>query len=48
MLSDMPAARISELCVISILQLGVVTRNYEKVMGNVKKVKQTFRLKRIY
>jgi hypothetical protein len=28
--------------------LGVVTRNYEKVMGNVKKVKQTFRLKRIY
>lgn len=45
-LSDLPAARISELCVISILQLGVVTRNYEKFAGSIKKSKEIFEIKR--
>ncbi|MDK2800147.1 MAG: RpiR family transcriptional regulator, carbohydrate utilization regulator [Clostridiales bacterium] len=46
-LSDLPAARISELCIISTLQLGIITRNYEKLAGNIKKSKEAFELKRI-
>lgn len=45
-LSDLPAARISEVCVIGLLQLGVLTRNYEKLSGNVKKSKKAYQLKR--
>lgn len=39
-LSDLPAARISEICIIGILQVGVLTRNYDKYAGNVKKYKE--------
>ena len=46
-LSDLPAARISELCVLSILQLGIVTRNYENFTGNIKKSKEIFKMKRL-
>ncbi|MGE4282442.1 MAG: MurR/RpiR family transcriptional regulator [Clostridia bacterium] len=47
-LSDMPAARISELNVISVLQLGVVAKNYDKSISSAKKAKQAFKLKRTY
>lgn len=46
-LSDLPSARVSELCVLSILQLGVVSRNYEKFSGSIKKSKDMFKLKRM-
>lgn len=46
-LSDMPAARISELCVISVLQMAVVASNYDKFSGSIKKSKEVFKLKRV-
>jgi RpiR family carbohydrate utilization transcriptional regulator len=46
-LSDLPAARISELCVLSIIQLGIVTRNYDGFIGNIKKNKEIVEIKRV-
>jgi RpiR family carbohydrate utilization transcriptional regulator len=46
-LSDLPAARISELCVLSAIQLGIVARNYEGFIGNVQKTKEIVEIKRV-
>ncbi|MGI6083945.1 MAG: MurR/RpiR family transcriptional regulator [Acetivibrionales bacterium] len=47
-LSDLPAARLSELCLISILQIGVLTKAYDRFSGKSKKVKKAVRLKRLH
>ncbi len=46
-LCDLSAARISELCVIGLLQAGILTKNYEKYAGNIAKVKDVIKLKKI-
>lgn len=46
-LSDLSAARISELCVVGLLQAGILARNYERYAGNVAKVKDAIKLKKI-
>ncbi|MDF2522768.1 MAG: RpiR family transcriptional regulator [Clostridiales bacterium] len=46
-LSDLPAARISELCVISVLQMAIVAGDYDKYIVSIKKSKEAFKLKRV-
>jgi RpiR family carbohydrate utilization transcriptional regulator len=46
-LSDLPAARISELCVLSAIQLGIVVQNYDGFIENVKKTKEIVEIKRV-
>lgn len=46
-LSDLSAARISELSVIGLLQAGILTKNYERYAGNVAKVKDVIQLKKV-
>ena len=46
-LSDLPAARISELCAISVIQMAIVANNYEKFAGSIKKSKEVFKIKRL-
>lgn len=46
-LSDVPSARISELCVIGVLQLGILSRNFDKYSKNIEKSKDAYKLKRI-
>jgi DNA-binding MurR/RpiR family transcriptional regulator len=46
-LSDLPAARISELCVLSAIQMGIVAKNYDSFMRKVKKTKETVEIKRV-
>lgn len=46
-LSDVPAARISELCVIGVLQLGILSRDFEKYSRNNEKSKEAYSLKRV-
>lgn len=45
-ISDLPAARISELCIISILQVGIMSLNYDNLVDNMKKAKKAMNLKR--
>lgn len=46
-LSDVPSARISELCIIGVLQLGILARNFNKYTVNIEKSKEAYKLKRI-
>jgi RpiR family carbohydrate utilization transcriptional regulator len=46
-LSDVPAARISELCVIGVLQLGILAKDFEKYSKNNEKSKEAYSLKRV-
>ena len=46
-LSDVPSARISELCVIGVLQLGILSRNFDKYSKNIEKSKNAYKLKRL-
>lgn len=46
-LSDVPSARISELCIIGVLQLGILARNFNKYSVNIEKSKEAYKLKRI-
>lgn len=46
-LSDLPAARISELSVISVIQIALLSQNYETLAGQIQKAKEIFKLKRI-
>jgi RpiR family carbohydrate utilization transcriptional regulator len=46
-LSELPAARISELCVLSAIQLGIVARNYDGFTQNIKKNKKIVEIKRL-
>ena len=45
-ISDLPAARISELCVVGMLQVGILMKNYDKLASNMKKAKKAMNLKR--
>ncbi len=45
-ISDLPAARVSELCVIGILQVGVIAQNYNRFIEKMKKAKRAMNLKR--
>ena len=45
--SDLPAARISELCVVSIIQLVIMARDYERFSDNLKKGKEALKIKRL-
>jgi RpiR family transcriptional regulator, carbohydrate utilization regulator len=46
-LSDLPASRICEICVISVIQMAILARNYEKVIGQIRKAKEAFKVKRV-
>jgi DNA-binding MurR/RpiR family transcriptional regulator len=46
-LSDVPSARISELCIIGVLQLGILAKNFNKYTVNIEKSKEAYKLKRI-
>ncbi len=45
-LSDLPAARLSELCVISVIQMALLSENYESYANQIEKAKEAFRRKR--
>lgn len=45
-LSDLPAARISELAVISVIQMALLANNYEAHAGQIQKAKDIFKVKR--
>lgn len=47
-LSDLPAARISELSVISVIQMALLANNYEAHVGQIQKAKEIFKLKRTH
>lgn len=46
-LSDLSAARISELSVVGLLQAGILAKNYERYAGNIAKVKDVIKLKKV-
>jgi DNA-binding MurR/RpiR family transcriptional regulator len=46
-ISDLPAARISELCVVDILQVGIIARNYDRLVEKMKMSKRAINLKRL-
>lgn len=46
-LSDVPSARISELSIIGVLQLGILSRDYRKYSRKNEKSKKVYKLKRV-
>lgn len=46
-LSDVPSARISELCIIGVLQLGILSRDYRKYSKKNEKSKKVYKIKRV-
>ena len=47
-ISDLPAARISELCVLSVIQIALVSSDYKEHSGQIQKSKEIFKAKRYY
>ncbi len=45
-LSDLPAARISELCVLAVVQVAIVSNDYKKHTGQIQKGKEILKQKR--
>ncbi len=45
-MSDLPAARISELCILSVIQIALVVSDYKKHSGQIQKGKEILKLKR--
>ena len=45
-MSDLPAARISELCILSVIQISLVVSDYKKHSGQIQKGKEILKLKR--
>ncbi|MEA4815554.1 MAG: MurR/RpiR family transcriptional regulator [Lachnospiraceae bacterium] len=45
--SDLPAARISELCVVSIIQLGIMAKDNKRFSDNFQKSKEALKIKRL-